>query len=214
MVPDRSPLATWASSWRISASRSGGLGGGEIGLVASLMRAAYPPWLRRATGQRVKARPPVSQGLALTTWCLAHPLRRCHQLISDAVAGQAKTRTRCPACLSMRWCCKSAATPAAWLRPRSPLRWGRSTLTFPAVDRLVAGATHYPPHRRLLDRLARERTHLFTFLRVPGVPATNWRAEQAHPPTWPSPAPIGIRRPPRAQTLWKRWIMPASGPRP
>src|SRR6266487_754850 len=28
-----------------------------------------------------------------------------------------------------------------------------------------------------------------------------------HPPTWPSPAPIGIRRPPRAQTLWKRWIM-------
>jgi len=67
-----------------------------------------------------------------------------------------------------------------------------------AVDRLVAG----------------ERTHLFTFLRVPGVPATNWRAEQAHPPTWPSPAPIGIRRPPRAQTLWKRWIMPASGPRP
>ena len=31
-----------------------------------------------------------------------------------------------------------------------------------AVDRLVAG----------------ERTHLFTFLRVPGVPATNWRASR------------------------------------
>lgn len=28
-----------------------------------------------------------------------------------------------------------------------------------AVDRLVAGATHYPPRRRLLDRLTRERTH-------------------------------------------------------
>jgi hypothetical protein len=62
MVPDRSPRATWASSWRISASRSGGLGGGEIGLVESLMRAAYP-WLRRATGQRVKVRSAGSRGL-------------------------------------------------------------------------------------------------------------------------------------------------------
>ena len=48
-----------------------------------------------------------------------------------------------------------------------------------AVDRLVAGATRYPPNRRLLDHLARERDHLFTFLRAPGVQATNWRAEQA-----------------------------------
>jgi len=47
-----------------------------------------------------------------------------------------------------------------------------------AVDRLMAGATRYPPNRRLLDHLAREREHLFTFLGV-GVHATNWRAEQA-----------------------------------
>ena len=47
------------------------------------------------------------------------------------------------------------------------------------VDKLIAGATCYPPNRRLLDHLAREREHLFTFLRVPGVQATNWRAEQA-----------------------------------
>ena len=31
----------------------------------------------------------------------------------------------------------------------------------------------------MLDHLAREREHLFTFLRIPGVEATNWRAEQA-----------------------------------
>jgi transposase len=43
----------------------------------------------------------------------------------------------------------------------------------------VAGATHYPPNRRLLNHLASEREHLFTFLRVPSVQATNWRAEQA-----------------------------------
>ena len=47
------------------------------------------------------------------------------------------------------------------------------------VDKLVAGATRYPPNRRLLNHLAAEREHLFTFLRASGVQATNWRAEQA-----------------------------------
>jgi transposase len=31
----------------------------------------------------------------------------------------------------------------------------------------------------VLDHPAREREHLFTFLSVPGLQATNWRAEQA-----------------------------------
>src|SRR4029450_9188048 len=48
-----------------------------------------------------------------------------------------------------------------------------------AVDSLVAGATSYPPNRRLLDHLAPERDHLFTFLRGPGGQATTGRAEQA-----------------------------------
>ena len=43
----------------------------------------------------------------------------------------------------------------------------------------MAGATRYPPNRRLLNHLAGEREHLFTFLRIPGVQATNWRAEHA-----------------------------------
>jgi transposase len=43
----------------------------------------------------------------------------------------------------------------------------------PQIDKLVAGATRYPPNRRLLDHLANEREHLFTFLRVPDVQATN-----------------------------------------
>ena len=47
------------------------------------------------------------------------------------------------------------------------------------LSKLIAGATRYPPNRRLLDHLGREREHLFTFLRIPGVEATNWRAEQA-----------------------------------
>jgi transposase len=62
------------------------------------------------------------------------------------------------------------------MRPCWPSRsgaWGAR------VDKLVAGRTCYPPNRRLLDHLAREREHLFTLLDAPGVEATNWRAEQA-----------------------------------
>jgi transposase len=43
----------------------------------------------------------------------------------------------------------------------------------------LAGQTLYPPNRRLLAHLARERGALFTFLAQPQVQATNWRAEHA-----------------------------------
>jgi len=39
--------------------------------------------------------------------------------------------------------------------------------------------THHKGNRRLLKHLAREQNALFTYLREPGVQATNWRAEQA-----------------------------------
>jgi transposase len=48
-----------------------------------------------------------------------------------------------------------------------------------AIDKLIAGRTRYPPNRKLLDHLDRERPALFTFLTTPGVQATNWRAEHA-----------------------------------
>jgi transposase len=108
--------------------------------------------------------------------CLAHLLRRCRELISDAVAGQAKTphavRRILEHALGLREDRDAGALDAATLAAEVE---GLQA----AVDRLVAGATRYPPNRRLLDHLARERGYLFTFLGVPGVQATNWRAEQA-----------------------------------
>ncbi len=69
------------------------------------------------------------------------------------------------------------------------------------LDRLLERpAIRHPGNRRLLDHLATERAAMFTFLRHPGVPATNWRAEQAIRPavvnrktwggnrTWPGAA--------------------------
>jgi transposase len=108
--------------------------------------------------------------------CLAHLLRRCRELISDADRGQARTPHAVRRILQR----------ALGLREgRDAGRVDTATLAAEVaglhaeVDRLVAGATRFPPNRRLLDHLARERAHLFTFLEVPGVQATNWRAEQA-----------------------------------
>jgi transposase len=47
------------------------------------------------------------------------------------------------------------------------------------IDALLAISPTHEPNRRLLKHLANEREHLLTFLKVPGVQATNWRSEQA-----------------------------------
>jgi transposase len=47
------------------------------------------------------------------------------------------------------------------------------------VDKLLAAKVTHEPNRLLVDHLRRERKALFTFLRVPGVPATNHKAERA-----------------------------------
>jgi transposase len=108
--------------------------------------------------------------------CLAHLLRRCRELVADADRGQARTphavRRILQHALTLRDAHDVGGVDQATLVAEAD-RLGAQ------IDKLVAGATRYPPNRRLLNHLAAEREHLFTFLRVPGVQATNWRAEQA-----------------------------------
>jgi transposase len=47
------------------------------------------------------------------------------------------------------------------------------------VDALLARNPTHAPNQKLLKHLANEQEHLLTFLKTPGVQATNWRAEQA-----------------------------------
>jgi transposase len=47
------------------------------------------------------------------------------------------------------------------------------------TDKLLQTRPTHEPNRRLLQHLATEREHMFTFLTEHGVQATNWRAEQA-----------------------------------
>jgi transposase len=108
--------------------------------------------------------------------CLAHLLRRCRELLEDAERGQAKTphavRRILQAALAARDARDAGQLDAAQVA-------AEAERLDAAVDRLLAGQTVYPPNRRLLDHLARERGALFTFLVQPGVQATNWRAEHA-----------------------------------
>lgn len=48
-----------------------------------------------------------------------------------------------------------------------------------AMDELVCRRRTNAANRRLSDHLWNNRNHLFTFLREPGIDATNYRAEQA-----------------------------------
>jgi len=47
------------------------------------------------------------------------------------------------------------------------------------IDALIARHPTHEPNRKLLKHLANEREHLLTFLTIPAIAATNWRAEQA-----------------------------------
>jgi transposase len=108
--------------------------------------------------------------------CLAHLLRRCDELLVDAQRGQAKTPHAVRRILQQALAVRDARD-AGRLDTADTAVWAERLGA--AVDKLIAGRTAYPPNRRLLDHLGRERPALFTFLGRPGVQATNWRAEHA-----------------------------------
>jgi transposase len=108
--------------------------------------------------------------------CLAHLLRRCAELLEDAKRGQAKTPHAIRRLLQQALAVRDAGD-AGQLGPVEVAAEAKRLSG--ALDKLIAGRTSYPPNRRLLNHLGRERDHLFTFLTRPGVQATNWRAEQA-----------------------------------
>src|SRR5512133_472691 len=132
--------------------------------------------------------------------CLAHLLRRCRELLADADRGQAKTphavRRILQHALALREAHQAGTVDAARLAAEAERLEAK-------VDKLIAGATRYPPNRRLLDHLAREREHLFTFLRIPGVEATNWRAEHAIRPAVVTRKAWGGNRTWAGATTWQ-----------
>ena len=118
--------------------------------------------------------------------CYQHLLKRCGGLIEDSIAGQAR----------VPHAAKRLLKDALRLRDERDQQANEHDLGDNDVinaeqfglrvielerraDQLLQIKPTHAPNRRLLQHLATERQHMFTFLKQPGVQATNWRAEQA-----------------------------------
>lgn len=108
--------------------------------------------------------------------CLAHIGRRCHEML-EVAHGRAREIPRAVARI---------VEVALWLREahdhqeidEPEFELVRHALEIRLDALLTRPTIGKPANRRLLAHLQRERESLFTFLRRPGVPATNWQAEQ------------------------------------
>ena len=122
------------------------------------------------------------------------------ELLGDAKRGQAKTPHAVRRILHQALAVRDARD-AGELDPaeaaEEALRLGA------AVDRLLAGRTYYVPNRKLLAQLGRERDALFTFLVIPEVQATNWRAEHAIGPAVVSRKTWGGNASWKGATTWQ-----------
>ncbi len=102
--------------------------------------------------------------------CIAHLLRRCHEMIEDSPAWARGTPRMVRDLLSEALAARDLDEAG---RARAAADIGER------FDLLFAQPHPYDANRRLIKHLRHERHALFTFLTAKGVDATNWRGEQA-----------------------------------
>lgn len=108
--------------------------------------------------------------------CLSHLIRRCRENLETAQRGAA----RLPRAI-LRILLHALELRDRW-RDEPPKPRGRAVHVGrieAAMDRLLAWKPTDEVNRKLVKHLHNERDALFTFLRDPAVPATNWWGEQA-----------------------------------
>jgi transposase len=108
--------------------------------------------------------------------CLGHLARRCHDLLLTATRGAVHFPRRVKALLQEALAVRDARdagaiTPAASVQRAAGLQV--------RMNHLLRFIRHNKVNERLAQHLAKHAGQLFTFLRYPGIDATNWRAEQA-----------------------------------
>lgn len=113
---------------------------------------------------------------AIHQTCLAHLLRRCHEMLQTATRGAVRFPRKVKALLSealavrdRREAGKIAVAAAASLADELQER----------MRKLLEPIKRNGPNERLAAHLWKHRHQLLTFLRQEKVEATNWRAEQA-----------------------------------
>ncbi len=172
-----------------------GTGARGFDTAATVLGADYPGVLERDGWKPYR-----SFTRARHQSCLAHLLRRCRNLTAAADRGAART-PRAVARILRHALHVRERRDAGELTAKQAAT--EATRIGAAIDTLIAGRTRYPPNRKLLNHLDRERSALFTFLTIPGVQATNWRAEHAIRPAVITRKTWGGNRTRAGATTWQ-----------
>jgi transposase len=108
--------------------------------------------------------------------CLAHLMRRCHDLLETAVGGAVRFPRAVLEVFGQSLSARDRFASGELTRQGLCVLSGRFR---EAMRRLVAPVKSHAANERLAKHLENHVGDLFTFLREPAVDATNWRAEQA-----------------------------------
>lgn len=113
---------------------------------------------------------------AIHQLCLAHLLRRCHELLQTATRGAVIFPRKIKALLKEALAVRDDRDAGRLPPARSAAEAGGLDARMHKLLRLTK---RNAANERFAKHLWDNRTRLFTFLRHPDVDATNWRAEQA-----------------------------------
>jgi transposase len=111
--------------------------------------------------------------------CLAHLLRRCKGLLETARAGAARFPSQVRRLLLDALALRDRRAQGHVSPHGQAVAVGRLESR---LDRMLYWTKNHSDNERLAKHLAKHRNQLFTFLKVPGIDATNYRAEQAMRP--------------------------------
>jgi transposase len=108
--------------------------------------------------------------------CLAHLLRRAHELLESAAGGAVRFPRRVLRILQTALDLRHRHEQGVISRHGLDVARGRLTVK---LENVLWTLKTNPANERFAQHLWNHREQLFTFLRVPGLDATNWRGEQA-----------------------------------
>ena len=111
--------------------------------------------------------------------CLAHLLRRSKGLLETARAGAARFPLQVRGLLLDALALRDRRNEGRISSHGQAVAVGRLESR---LDRMLYWTKNHPDNERLAKHLAKHRNQLFTFLKIPGIDATNYRAEQAMRP--------------------------------
>ena len=108
--------------------------------------------------------------------CLGHLFRRCKGLLEVATRGAVRFPRAIKSVLKDSLALRDRRDEGALSAHGVAVATGRLQAR---MDRLLAWPRTHAANQRLAKHLSRHRDQLFTFLKHPGLEATNWPAEQA-----------------------------------